>query len=200
MAATGGRGVTLGRADARGAYARVAGFLKGAGVTLEVEGDGTDGTSGVRVDGGRILVGSADDAVAGEVLHVAGRLAVMPGRFRAMARGDLGEAGAAMDGYVGDHLGDHVAGPEDNPVFRACLQSGEAEAAAWSYAAAVASGVDTRLPFHSRLCRSGPEAHWMLSVNSHGGINGLQAAGMTSVRGRPGMPAFPAMARWLAVD
>lgn len=194
MADADGSALTLGRPASKGAFARVAVFLGGVGLPLEVRGGVAEDEVGLH--GGRILAGSDDDGLAGDVLHHAGRLALVPGRFRPMAAPGMADAEAAMLGYVDGH----PDGVDDDPVVRACLQCGDTEASAWAYAAAVAAGVDTRLPFHRRLCRSGAEIHWMLSMNAHGGVNGLQAAGMTSVRARPGMPAFPAMARWLAVE
>ncbi len=184
---------SVARARRKGSHAAVAAFLRGVGIEVRV-GDPGQGRR-VSVDGGCLVVEGEDDTLSGEMLKRAGRIAVLPGRFRHMAGDRMAEAEAAMGGYVDTHP-DGFRDPED-PVLRACLQAGDEEGAAWAYAAAVAAGVDTRLPFGGRV---GAEVHEMLGLNAHPGVNGLQAAGMTSVRAKPGRSAFPAMSRWLAVD
>jgi len=73
------------------------------------------------------------------------------------------------------------------------MQMGETEAIAWSYAAMCFVGVDMDefWPEDFGLFNGGAkEVRLALDTRSYLGINGLQAAGMTTTR------TFPAMSRW----
>lgn len=147
-------------------------------------------------DGG--LVVDLDKVFPGDVLHEAGHLAVVPQPFRSKANGDLADVQRAMGRHL-EIYGDRGLGgwPED-PVCRALLQCGEAEAIAWQYAAARAIDLPEEWLF--------PEASfddaWQslligLKLGSHMGIHGLQAAGWTSTRPGAATPAYPELAFWL---
>lgn len=82
----------------------------------------------------------------------------------------------------------------ENPALRALMQMGESEAIAWSYAAMVAAGAPLDEMWQSDpglFVGDAPHVLQMLQGNSHFGINGLQACGMTTVR------TYPSMKRWL---
>lgn len=131
----------------------------------------------------------------GDFLHEAGHLAVLPSFARKLAFGDVEESTNDVIGaYIDDHKDGLGAYPED-PILRACLQCGETEAIAWSYAAAVKVGIDPRLVFENGF--GSEEARESTFACCEGraylGINGLRAGGfIKSVRD------YPEMDRWLA--
>jgi hypothetical protein len=156
---------------------------------------------GVWVDHGVLVYNPARLRFHSNLYHEAGHLAVTPSLFRPLvARAmNFGEPPAkfeeALDGYMAEHPDGLTTYPED-PVCRGILQMGEAEAIAWSYAAMVAAGADMDVSWREdpKLFNGGaPEVRLQLDARSHFGINGLQAAGMTTVR------TFPTMTRWLQV-
>lgn len=134
----------------------------------------------------------------GDLLHEAGHLAVLPSFARQLVRGDA-ECEAvqeALHTYL-TSVPDLFSYPEDAQA-RACLQSGDSEAIAWSYAAAVACGVDPWLCFEHGF-EDPEEAFSMYELTQIGkteGVAGLRAAGFLGPRGMG--TRWPTMARWLA--
>jgi hypothetical protein len=131
----------------------------------------------------------------GDFLHEAGHLAVLPSFARKLACGDVEESvGPVISAYVESHLGGLSTYPED-PVVRACLQWGECEAIAWSYAAAVRVGVDPRLVFENgfRDDMARQETLSMCKAGAYFGVSGLRAGGFF-----PTTKHYPEMTRWLA--
>lgn len=151
---------------------------------------------GVHVEGMAIYVYRPALLSAGDVLHEAGHMAIVPAMFRPKISGDLEATLCPLASvYLATHrfIIDDDRGTEDM-VSRGLLQVGESEAQAWSYAAAVASGLDPRSVFHDAAYNGGSaDLLMMFGHNAHCGIHGLQAAKMTTVR------SFPRMIRWLQV-
>jgi hypothetical protein len=124
-----------------------------------------------------------------DVLHDLGHLATIPACIRKHATGNVDRSILRpADRYLKAH---HfvIDGIED-PICRALLQCGETEAIAWQFAAMTHLNLPLRLQLEGgtdavveTLCR--------LGTNEYFGINGLQAAGMTTVR------TFPKMIRWV---
>lgn len=153
---------------------------------------------GVRiVDGGLVIDTSI--VYPGDILHEAGHIATMPAKFRPKANGTLGAVFREMGQYLEANPSKLGAWPED-PVCRAILQCGEAEAAAWQYAAAQHIDMPAKWLFpKGSFNGNSKDTLLRLQANSYFGINGLQAAGWTRVRemGDTRFPLYPKLAFWL---
>lgn len=175
---------------------RITGFL--AGIGFHVVRDIKPRTSfipGVFINGMTICVDPTSLASPGDILHDAGHQAIIPSMFRPRVSGDISKSfGPLADEYFDTHnflVDDN--GTEDF-TYRALLQVGENEAQAWSFAAAIAAEIPLRSVFHDGAYNGdGATIEVMMRINSHFGINGLQAAKMTRV------VDFPKMIRWLQV-
>lgn len=141
-------------------------------------------------------------AQVGDILHEAGHMAIIPSRFRsAVRRGNVEgpEFIAAVEAYT--HSEECFENGPDHWLMKALLQMGDCEAQAWSYAAAHHIGYPTRDAFcftyegvpqeRQPYGGEGEEVWHGLHLGRHFGINGMQAAGMTTVRG------WPTMLRWV---
>jgi len=151
-----------------------------------------------RIEAGGLVV-NPEKVFPGDILHEAGHIAVMPARFRPSASGTLGKSLREMKDYLDAHSDAIGRFPED-PTIRGIVQSGEAEAAAWQYAAAQHIGLPDMWLFPPESFEGQPEdALLRLKTNSYLGINGLQAAGWTKVRttSRLDAPTYPELAFWL---
>lgn len=166
-------------------------FLVGLG--LEVRYGSTDGgfVRGIRIDAGVIVYD--EHASASNLLHEAGHIAICPGRFRKSLTGNLD---ASFDQILSAA---NLAHEEpDSPLSRALLQMSDPEATAWAFAAGVAAGIP-----HERIIEArdyngeGPAIRRCLAAGQYLGINGLQHAGMTRLRGSV---RYPSMLRWLQID
>lgn len=132
---------------------------------------------GLLLDRGRLRVDEALLRYPGDLLHEAGHVAVAP----AQARESLSGESTAVPGVDMTTL--------------------EAAAIPWSYAAALAAGIDPAEVFHD----AGYHGHargllFTFTVGAGIGVNLLEDAGMTAgpVRARElGVPPFPHMLRWL---
>lgn len=176
------------------AFEPCASFLRSIGIEVEV----VPGVSGflrdIRIECGCILVDPVHNSVCGSMLHEGGHIAITPSVFRPLMTGDATESiGPAMDRYIEEHP---TLGFEEDPIVRGIVQAGDPEASAWSYAAAIAAGVDTMLPFQGFFDDQGEEIHDMIAAGRYLGINGLRAAGMIETRGPN---AFPKMLRWMQI-
>lgn len=152
----------------------------------------------LRVAKGELVV-NLDEVYPGDILHEAGHLATIPAQFRHLADGTLRVVFKAMDQYLKDNPQGLGAWPED-PICRGILQCGEAEAAAWQYAAAQEIGMpDVWLFPEGSFQGEAEETLMRLKANAYFGINGLQAANWTRVHamGNPALPHYPKMAFWL---
>jgi hypothetical protein len=152
----------------------------------------------VRVVNGALEV-VLKDVFPGDILHEAGHLAVLPAKFRPLASGNLEQVNLAMGVYLDANPTGLAQWPED-PVCRAILQSSEAEATAWQFAAAQAIGLPEHWLFPDGSY-DGDAATVLrrLKANEYLGINGLQAAGWTQVRNNPRnpLPVYPQLSFWL---
>jgi hypothetical protein len=122
-----------------------------------------------------------------DVLHEMAHLAILPSCIRRHATGDVDRSiHKAAEAYRMTHL--LMTGFREDPVQRALMQAGECEAIAWSYAAMIELGL------RPRMILAGGGTTPVFLMLKHGqfmGVNGLQAAGMTTVK------TFPQMLRWV---
>lgn len=180
-----------------GAFAKSAAFLSQLGIRIDFDPTANGFLEKIAIDGGRLIVATHDDDIAGDLLHEAGHLAVIPTIFRDKATGDLSGLGQLFDDWFDTHP--NALGCEEDPIARGILQSGECEAVAWSYAAAHAIGIDTRIPFSRGFSGVGLALHDVIALSYYFGVHGLAACGMTDLpRPRANTP-FPEMKRWLQV-
>ena len=179
-----------------GAFAKSATFLQGLGFTVRQDSRASGFLAGVEINNGQLIVERFDDDIAGELLHEAGHLAVLPSPFRNRASGDLGDVIQRMSDWIDQNRA--TVSPDD-PLIRAILQSGECEAVAWSYAAATAIGIDTRIPFIRGFDGEGPALHDQVASGYYFGVHGLAAGGMTDLPRARAVSPYPRMKRWLQI-
>jgi hypothetical protein len=179
-----------------GAFARACEFLTALGFAVREEPQVSGFLEGVAIRNGDLVVRAAEDEIAGELLHEAGHLAVLPTRFRHLASGDLSQVNELMHDWMMRE--GHLVHPDD-PQIRSILQCGECEASAWSYAAALAIGIDTRVPFYRGYEGDGLIVHDQIASGRYFGVHGLAAGGMTELPKPWSAQPFPAMKRWLQI-
>lgn len=182
------------RIPIEGAFAKSVTFLERLGLTIRVDPGVKGFLSGVEIRRGGLVVVQPDDDLASELLHEAGHLAVLPGMFRNEASDDLTDVMGIMEEWMNRHWA--TIHPDD-PRIRAILQSGECEAVAWSYAAALAIGIDTRIPFRRGFDGEGLSLHDQVASGYYFGVHGLAAGGMTDLPRPRSITPFPRMKRWL---
>lgn len=150
---------------------------------------------GVYMDGMTVYVSLSELVSPGDIYHEVGHVAIIPAMFRPHVKGDVEKS---LEHLTKDYLDTHPINIDDNGtedmVCRGLLQASESEAQAWSYAAAIASGIPPESVFHKNAYDGeGDNSIIMLSHANHRGVHGLQAAKMTTKR------TFPTMIRWLQV-
>jgi hypothetical protein len=158
--------------------AAIAAFLDAVGIVVERAALGDDDCflPGIRVDRGRLLVDESRLTWPGDLLHEAGHIAVAPAEARPAMTGDVAVEGIDM-------------------------QQLEIAAVPWSYAAALAIGIDPAVVFHTGGYRGRSEG--LLASFGYGlypGAHLLEAQGMTVSDRRAaecGVAPFPHMLRWL---
>jgi hypothetical protein len=131
---------------------------------------------GIRVDRGRLLVDEARLSYPGDLLHEAGHIAMAPPELRPSLTGAIDVPGLDMAEL-------------------------EVAAVAWSYAAALAIGIDPAEVFHPAGYR-GRSAGLLMTFASgvYPGAHLLEAAGLTATGPRAqalGVAPYPHMLRWL---
>lgn len=170
---------------------RVVAFLREIGLQIE-RGDGTGGfVRGVRIEAGAMIYDAA--VTASNLLHEAGHIAICPGRFRHLLKGNLDASHAAILALA--PLKDE---DPDGPLYRALIQMSDPEATAWAYAAGIATRLQPeRIIEDHDYEGEGADIRFCLRSGHYMGINGLQHAGMTQRRGEN---RYPSMTRWLQVD
>lgn len=175
---------------------RTLAFLNGIGMACHLVPEASGFVPGVRIVAGELFVDAT--APASNVLHEAGHLAVLPGRFRRLANDDI-------DVVVATMLGSVDFSDPDIGEARAAMQSSDVEATAWAWAAGEAIGLNP-----GQIIRdvdyqgSGAEVRQQLRLRAYVGINGLSAAGFCVTRPALekvyGRPAYPKLAMWLQSD
>lgn len=192
---------------------KVASALRTLGIQVERQDipDPRAFVPGVWLDRG-VLYYSPALAQPGDMFHEAGHMAVVPSRFRPLIRpGSIFEddcpVAAAVEEYLDSPEAQALA--PDHWMSRACLNSGEQETIAWSYAAALEVGFPTREVFEFRypgLPRAkqpyqgeGKSVHVALVAGCAPGIHGLQHSGMCRIKPYPASscPLWPKMIRWV---
>lgn len=177
-------------------------FLRGIGMEI-VYGDGArDGfLPGVNIHAGVIHIDPESMIGAGDLLHEAGHIIVVPRRFWPRLGTDLQ---VDIENLLAEETGpDGAADPE---LTRAARQ-GEFMSQAWSYAVTRHLGLPVECVFfpgayqHHQYEGSHPMLVW-IERGTHYGPLGLAQAGMTgfsgmfSHMGDNGLPEFPHMTRW----
>jgi hypothetical protein len=157
--------------------AQIADFLTGIGIPVEAaELPGECFLPGIAPERGRLLVDEERLEFPGDLLHEAGHIACMPAAARESQHGTVDVPGVDM-------------------------RQLEWAAIPWSYAAALAIGIDPAVVFHSGGYNGRAEA--LLGTFAAGGMLGvhlLDEAGMTASASRAaalGVEPFPHMLRWL---
>lgn len=175
-------------------FRKIASFLEGLGFSLTEKPVPSGFLPGIRVRGMTMQFDRTRMLSAGDMLHEAGHIAIIPAMFRPKVSDDIDASlGVLAQEYIDKAPLQRADGTED-PVVRGLLQCGETEAQAWSFAAATAIGIPPNVVFHGRAYEGhSREIIAMLSVGAFLGINGLVAGGMVKPR------QFPRMNRWLQV-
>lgn len=148
---------------------------------------------GIKLVNGMLLV-HKETAFVGDLLHEAGHIAICPGKLRDHLSGDLDK----IPGW--EELIQENLQSDDAQLQQAILQMGEDEVIAWSYAAAIAAGIQPEfavqrivgLDFDGNSERIGYDTHLGLSMGMHFGVNGLRAAGFLN-----NTKDCPRLTRWM---
>ena len=155
---------------------RIADFLTEIGIeVVPAQLSGDTFLPGIAVEHGRILVDEEKLIYPGDLLHEAGHLAVAPGDLRSGLSGEVSLPDANMDLV-------------------------EASAIAWSYAASLHLGLDSKTVFHEGGYRGQAAALLMnFEIGVPLGVKGLEEAGMTMTKNgaREGIRPYPHMLKWL---
>lgn len=177
-------------------------FLRGIGLEVHEGAGAHDGfLPGVNIHSGAIHVAPATLMGAGDLLHEAGHIIVVPRRLWPRLGRDLQsdiEALAASE-----------TGPDGatDPHLARAVQMGEFMSQAWSFAVTRHLGLPPECVFfpgsyrHERYEGTHPMQAW-LERGTHHGLMALAQTGMTGYAGVFGMlhdnglPPFPHMARW----
>lgn len=152
-------------------------FLRSIGLRVDEENLEAPGfLPGIAIRDGGLVVDRARLQWPGDLLHEAGHLAVMPATLRPLQTGAL-------------HDCEHVP------------HAGEAEATAWAYAAACATGLPAAELFHEGGYHGcGPRLATTYRCGVYPGLHGLMQAGMAHgiAQARElGTQPYPHMLRWL---
>lgn len=141
-----------------------------------------------------MLLVHKETAFVGGLLHEAGHVAVCPSKLRDHLNGDLDK----IPGW--EELIQENLNSDDAQLQQAILQMGEDEVIAWSYAAAIAAGIQPEfamqkivsVDFDGNSERVGYDMHQCLASGLHFGVNGLRAAGLLK-----STKDYPRLTRWM---
>ncbi|MGZ5052181.1 MAG: hypothetical protein ACXWF8_12790 [Methylobacter sp.] len=157
--------------------AKMVDFIRGIGIdVVETPLDIETFIPGIYIEQGRLLVDEQKLLYPGDLLHEAGHIAMVPSRLRHYATDNVGKI---------DEIG----------------HSYELEAIAWSWAAAVALGIDPAILFHNKGYKGGAQGllfNFQLGV--YIGIQGIEDAGMAYSERKAaelGVRPFPVMQKWM---
>lgn len=178
------------------ALGRAADFLDSIGIACDWAVSAKGFLDGVRIRQGRLVV--APTAAVGDLLHEAGHLACLPGRWRPLADDNI-------DAVVSLMLEAVDFSDPDRGEARAALQCGDAEATAWAWAVGEHLGLKPEeVVRDGDYGGTGDEVRSCLQARMYLGINGLASAGFCVVRPNLerlyGRPAYPKLAMWLQHD
>lgn len=169
-------------------------FLNHIGLKTTIVDDATGFVAHCRIVEGSLVVDPR--CPVSDLLHEAGHLAPCPAQFRHLFSGNIGHGQKALMSEIS-----RLSLPPDHPLSRAALQTGEAEATAWSWSAGIFLGIPHELIIQdAAFYGDGALERLRLLTSSHYGINGLQHAGLCRVREssvRKDLPVYPSLAFWL---
>jgi hypothetical protein len=159
------------------ATAKMVDFIRGIGIdVVETPLDFETFLPGIYIDQGRLLVDERKLLYPGDLLHEAGHIALVPSYLRCYATGNVGKIEEIGHSY-------------------------EIEAIAWSWAAAVALGIDPEMLFHNKGYKGGAQALlFNFQIGVYFGITIMEEAGLTYSNYKAsqlGAEPFPIMQKWL---
>jgi hypothetical protein len=177
--------------------AKVSAFLNDIGLPTIEDDHVDDGQiTGIRIVQGVLHYDAR--ALAADLLHEAGHLAIVPTRFRSWLDDDVSIGVCKMVQCAMDEQWE-----PDSPQYRAVIQTGDTEATAWAWAAGEHLGL---LP-HEIINTRDPKAYdgdavgviIMMQMRAYLGIHGLQHAGFCRAKhwGFSTLPVYPKLAFWL---
>lgn len=173
--------------------ALVLAFLTEIGIPWRLEPGARGFLSKSRIEAGVLCIDP--ECTSQDLLHEAGHLALLPGEFRHLCSADLSRIQRAMFEGV-------KRWNPDDPLMRCMLQCSDPEATAWAWAAGQHIGLPNEaIVANEDYNNTGESMRAALSHRAYLGINGLQAAGMTTLRAnpyRPHIPVYPQLTSWLA--
>lgn len=146
--------------------------------------------AGIEIRCGKLLVDP--QCPVSDLLHEAGHLAIVPGRFRHLMNKDLESGWAAMFEVLST-----LGLPPESWLYQAALHVSDTEATAWAWAAGKRLGLAG-----TEIIRAGDydgdedAVRYLLDSGTYEGVYGLAAAGFCSVIQGGGNPVFPNLAFW----
>ncbi|CAO3363303.1 hypothetical protein [Azospirillum melinis] len=180
----------------------VVAFLRGIGMEVEY-GEGAHGgfLPGVNIHSGVIHIDPDSLLEAGDVLHEAGHIIVVPRHYWPRLGSDLQ---ASIEAIVAEQ-----SGPDEtpDPLVARAAQHGEQMAQAWSYAVVRHLGLPQECLFFPGSYRVAPYEGihpfqaWIEQGSHFGplflaGANLTGFSGLFAYMGNNGLAPFPQMARW----
>jgi hypothetical protein len=144
----------------------------------------------IRIRRGTLFYGQK--ALAADLLHEAGHIAIVPKKYRLLCNGDM-EKSVSRIWEIACKAGE--THDPDAPIARAIMQASECEAIAWSWAAGQHLGLREEAiitNYKHHFNGEGREIRTCLKMRCHFGINGLRAAGMIE-----SVKTFPQMTHWV---
>jgi hypothetical protein len=170
-------------------------FLREIGLRFQ-ESPGANGfTPGIDIKDGVMLIDTTV-AIASNILHEAGHLAIVPEEFRVYFQSNVaGGQCAALDEAA------RIGAEPDSPMLRAVMQTSDTEATAWAWAAGKHLGIPEEIIIlDEEYSRGGEAIRLMLKVGMYMGIHGLSHAGFCAINKRSsdfrGIALYPALERW----
>lgn len=169
-------------------------FFAEIGLPAVVRSGATGFVAGIEIVAGVIHVDPS--ARASGLLHEGGHVATVPGRFRHLFNGNVGNGHRLMFAEL-----EKMDLEPDSPLERACLGASDPEATAWAWAAGTAIGLPPeRIIRDDEYDGGGADIRLFLQMNSYAGINGMQQGGMCKIRSMHGEPTYPRMLKWLQAE
>jgi hypothetical protein len=165
-------------------------FLREIGLTVREKNGARGFFDGIEIIEGTLLIDPK--CAVSDLLHEAGHLAIVPGRYRRLMNVDLEPGWIAMV----KALRESRVGPE-SALHRAVLHCSDTEATAWAWAAGRRLGLSgTEIIGDGDYDGDEVAIRYLLGIGKYVGIEGLATAGFCSmVRSGPD-PVFPRLAFW----